>query len=348
MNSDNKFFNEISHDNNMAFMRYILSFCVLIAHTATLASVDLPLKSYSFVAVGGFFALSGFLLFGSFQRHPSIKYYFNKRARRILPPYFLIVILCALILVTVSSLSFKDYYSNMGFWKYLGANLSFLNFLYPSLPGVFDGSEFYEPAVNGSLWTMKGEWICYISVPMLYLLIKKEKRPKSIISAIIIICLILRLTFIFIGDFTGKQIFYTIEKQFSSIFIFFFTGALINLIYDKFLKFKWYVLFVNILIIVFSSYYENLYFLFLRPFVLASMVIWFSQVGKWGYFMRKHEDLSYDIYLFHYPIIQLSVLWGLPEKLSPFTLLLVIASVTTVFAYISWNLVGKRFILKDK
>ncbi len=332
----------------MAFVRYILSFCVLIAHTAALASVDLPLKSYSFVAVGGFFALSGFLLFGSFQRHPSIKYYFSKRARRILPPYFLVVIICALFLVTVSSMSFKDYYSNIGFWEYLGANLSFLNFLHPSLPGVFEGSEFYEPAVNGSLWTMKGEWVCYISVPVLYFLIKKKNSPKFIISTIIIICLILKLIFIYIGDFTGKQIFYTIEKQFSSLFIFFFTGALINLLYDKFLKFRWYIFFVDILIIVFSGYYESLYYLFLRPFVIASLVIWFSQVGKWGYFMRNHEDLSYDIYLFHYPVIQLAVLWGLPERLSPFILLLLIASITTVLSYISWNLVGKRFMFNSK
>ncbi len=106
--------------------------------------------------------------------------------------------------------------------------------------------------------------------------------------------------------------------------------------------------FVDILIIVFSGYYESLYYLFLRPFVIASLVIWFSQVGKWGYFMRNHEDLSYDIYLFHYPVIQLAVLWGLPERLSPVLLLLLIASITTVLSYISWNLVGKRFMFNSK
>ena len=332
----------------MAFVRYILSFCVLIAHTATLASVDLPLKSYSFVAVGGFFALSGFLLFGSFQRRPSIKYYFNKRARRILPPYFLVVIACAILMVMVSSLSVKEYYTSIGFWEYLGANLSFLNFLHPSLPGVFEGSEFYQPAVNGSLWTMKGEWICYISVPLLFFLIKREKRPKLIITSVIIICLILKLSFIFLGDLTDKQIFYTLEKQFSSIFIFFFTGAFINLVYDEFLKYKWYILVVAIIIIAFNGYYESFYYLFLRPFVLASLVIWFSQVGRWGYFMKNHEDLSYDIYLFHFPVIQLAVLWGLPDKMSPFLLLLTVAFTTTVLSCISWYLVGKRFMLKNK
>lgn len=345
MNCD-RVFNEISHDNNMAFVRYVLSFCVLISHTATLSSVDLPLKSYSFVAVGGFFALSGFLLFGSFQRRPSIKHYFNKRARRILPPYYLVVIVCALVLVTVSSLSFKDYYSSTGFWEYLGANLSFLNFLQPSLPGVFEGSEFYEPAVNGSLWTMKGEWVCYISVPVIYYFISKNRRPKTIISTIILICLVLRLAFMLVGDFTGRHVFYIIEKQFSTIFVFFFAGAFINLVYDKFLKYKWYVLLVDIVIIVFSGYYEELYYLFFRPLVIASLVIWFSQVGKWGYFMRNHEDLSYDIYLFHYPVIQLAVLWGLPERMSPYLLLLIIASVTALLAYISWNLVGRRFMLR--
>lgn len=329
----------------MAVVRYVLSFLVLIAHTATLADVSLPISHYSFIAVGGFFALSGFLLFASFQKKPTLKHYISRRARRILPPYFLVVIVCALTFVLVSSLSWKEYYCSIEFWKYLAANLSFLNFIQPSLPGVFEGSEFYNPAVNGSLWTMKGEWICYISVPILFFFILKHpKKATLILSPIILLCIVISNLLYFKGEQTGKEIFLTLSKQFNSIFAFFYIGALINVLYKYFLKYKWYIIAIDIAIIIFSNYYVSFYHLVLRPFVVATLVIWFSQVGKWGYFLRHHEDLSYDIYLFHYPIIQLSVLFGLNKTCSPYILLLIIIAVTTLCAFISWNTLGKKIL----
>lgn len=329
----------------MAVVRYVLSFLVLIAHTATLADVSLPISNYSFIAVGGFFALSGFLLFASFQKKPTLQHYLSRRARRILPPYFLIVIVCAFSFVLVSSLSCEEYYFSGDFWKYLAANLSFLNFIQPSLPGVFDGADFFTNAVNGSLWTMKGEWICYISVPILFcFIIKYPRKATLILCSIILVCIVISNILYFKGEQTGREIFFTLSKQFNSIFVFFYIGAFINMQYKYFLKYKWYIIAIDIAIIIFSDYYVLFYYLFLRPFVVATMVIWFSQVGKWGSFLRYHEDLSYDIYLFHYPIIQLVVLFGLNKSCSHYMLLLLVIAVTTLFAFISWNTLGKKIL----
>lgn len=342
-NTKTELFHPVSHDNNMMVVRYYLSFCVLIAHTAVLTQLDLPWIQRGTVDVGCFFAISGFLMFPSFQKHPTWKHYITKRARRILPPYILIVLLCAFLFVFLSNLSFIDYFTNPGFWKYLAANLSFLNFLHPGLPGVFTGEEFTTNAVNGSLWTMKGEWVCYLSVPFVFKAIKKYPKYGGIILlSISIFSILCRYKLSIIEETTGNIIYSILAKQFGTLLVFFYIGALVNFYFPLFLKFKWYIVVLDFIIIYFSEYIP-FYSYVLQPIVAGTLVIWFSMVGSWGKKLSKHDSVSYDIYLYHFPIIQLVILWGLPQKYSAFVVLLTVVTISVTFAFLSWNLIGKRF-----
>lgn len=53
----------------------------------------------------------------------------------------------------------KDYVSQPGTWTYVPANLS-LAFMQFSLPGVFEDNP-YGPEINGNLWTLFFEVVCY-------------------------------------------------------------------------------------------------------------------------------------------------------------------------------------------
>lgn len=341
-------FHDISHDNNMGLVRYFLSISVVIAHTSFLAGVDLPWSGYSFVAVGGFFSLSGFLLFSSFQRKPSLKHYISRRARRILPPYVLVVVAAAVLLACISTLNPGEYYSSGGFWGYLSANLAFLNFLQPELPGVFQGPEFASHAVNGSLWTMKGEWICYLSIPLLCkLMAAKRRRAAVLLIAIIIVCLIAQGLLQRSYEATGIAAYLTFGKQFGSIFVYFFCGALINMFLPQFMRWKWAVLAVALSLVA-TADINPLYYLFLRPFAISTLVIWVSRVGKWGTFLKNRDDLSYDMYLFHYPMIQLAVFLGLPQRLPPLALLGLVLLATFLLALLSWNALGRHILRRPK
>lgn len=336
-------FNYISHDNNMVVIRYILSIYVLYSHTATLAGFSLPFSGYTYIAVGGFFTLSGFLLFASFQKKPSLRHYVSRRARRILPPYTFIVLLAALSLCFVSNLSFGEYFTNKGFWEYLAANLSFLNFIHPTLPGVFEQN--IEPAVNGSLWTMKGEWVCYLSIPVicLFLTTLKGKMRNIAIAVMILLSVGIEHLLYYFGEETGKTIFPLFAKQFGGLVVFFLFGALLNLLLNHFYRYHWYY-FAGAAAILLLNFNIPLFYTLFLPMASSILVIWFSMIGKWGHHLGKHDNISYDIYLFHYPIIQLGVSLGLNNLLPGWGFLTIVLLTTLVLGFLSWNLIGKRFM----
>lgn len=160
--------------NNFDLLRLLFAGTVCLVHAyklsgyQQLAWIEKTLSSA--VAVKAFFVVSGFLIFMSFERSSSVVSYAKKRFRRIYPAYFTVVIICAIGLISISSKGLPDYFSPA--WiKYVLANLSFLNFLHPTLPGVFDTNRLQ--AVNGALWTLKIEVMFYLSVPLFSLLFRR-------------------------------------------------------------------------------------------------------------------------------------------------------------------------------
>jgi len=71
----------------------------------------------------------------SYENAAGLGDYFEKRVRRIYPAYFTVVLLCSLLGVLITSYSWVDYLSSADLYRYLAANLVFLNFIHPDLPG---------------------------------------------------------------------------------------------------------------------------------------------------------------------------------------------------------------------
>lgn len=101
-----------------------------------------------------------------------------KRARRLLPMYWLTVLGAAVALSFFSTLPAREYFSDAGFFKYLAWNGVFLNFMHHTLPGVFEGCK-AGGAVNGALWTIKVEVVFYLVLPMLVALLKRFSTPTG-------------------------------------------------------------------------------------------------------------------------------------------------------------------------
>lgn len=332
----------IRTNNNMDAVRYIMAFSVIMAHFNELLGFSIPWPITSATGVGGFFALSGFLIYRSYDRRPQLLPFLRNRALRILPPYFLVVLMCAFLLVFVSTLPAREYFFSTQWLKYLLANLSFLNFLEPALPGVFAGPQYVTPAVNGALWTMKVEWCLYLSVPVVAWIcsrIHARRRHTLIFSAIILLSIAWSVLFRWLYAETGREAYEILARQFFGQLSFFYIGALAARKLELLLRYKWWILcglLIGIALMQTNGYVR----VALWPVVDGLLVIWVSMVGNWGKYFSRHDNVSYDMYLFHFPMLQLCIYSGVPALgCAPSFAIALGATVAVSFA--SWNLVGR-------
>lgn len=329
-------------ENNLDIVRYYLSFAVLFAHFAELTGTNNYFPTSSYTAVGGFFMLSGFLVFYSYLRAKSLKQYFLRRARRILPPYMAIVLLCAVVGVFVTRLSVGEYLSSSQLWEYLAANLTFANFLQPSLPGVFEGH--VHEAVNGSLWTMKVEVMLYISIPIAAWFLARTNKAWALV-AIYVGSYIYKVWMGSMYEATGEEIYRIMQRQVGGQFLFFYAGVAILLYFDHFQRnIRW--LFPIAFAVGVASKFVG-WFDAIEPLCIAVVIIGFAYNCRWFVWMRKYDNIAYDIYLFHYPVIQLVVLWGLPEVSTALALAVVVV-MTIALSLLSWWVIERPVMRQGK
>ena len=158
-------------DNNLNLLRALAAIGVLVSHAWPLAmgpDSTAPLKSILGINLGSvcvivFFAISGFLVTESLRRSKGYGPWLIARGLRILPGLFVAVALCALVLgPAVSTLTANDYFSEPKVWSYIARNATIL-WQQPGLPGVFETVPWFA-TVNGSIWTLYGEVLCYAAV----------------------------------------------------------------------------------------------------------------------------------------------------------------------------------------
>lgn len=80
----------------------------------------------------------------------------------------------AFFLVFLGAFSARDYFTGVGFWKYIFWNTLMLNFMCPILPGVFNGNP-----VNGALWTIKVEIGFYLILPVLISVLDRLRTKQK-------------------------------------------------------------------------------------------------------------------------------------------------------------------------
>lgn len=329
--------------NNFDLLRFLFAFTVFLVHAHVLSGAEslsvLSRLLSSEIAVKSFFVVSGFLIFMSYENSRNIKNYFAKRARRIYPAYFSIVMICAVLGSVFSVHSWDEYFSPQ-LLKYVSANLLFLNFLQPNLPGLFESNSLQ--AVNGALWTLKIEVMFYLSVPLAVMAFRKFGR-MPVLLALYICSVIYSVAMGGLAGKTGSGFYLELQRQLPGQLAYFIAGAAGYYYFQYLAK---YAARLAALAVAAFALQAWLPWVAIQPAALGVLVVFFACVipclGNFG----KYGDFSYGIYIVHFPILQTLVAYGLFRE-SPWAMLVVAGALVMAVAFLLWHFIEKPFLRKS-
>lgn len=310
--------NEIRKDNCFDFLRYLFAFSLILAHFCTLTETEQFWFITGSMRVKAFFTITGFLVTYSFLRRDcNILSYAKKRFARIIPAYIITIIFCMLTGWYITSLSFGDFWTSKQTWTYFFSNIFMLNWIEPELPNTFQANPW--PQMNGSLWSMKQEVLFYFMVPFLIWGMKKYGKKIICISAILL-CLII-------------YPYVNIQTQY---FTFFIGGMTLMLFFDIFNKYFTYLFITSL--IAFTFYVcESLAF----PIILIGIAYHCKPFN----IFRKFDNITYGLFLYHFPVIQLLIHYGVAEYNLTLCFLLTLIT-TSILATLSWFYIEKPLMNK--
>jgi len=303
------------------------------------------------LAVDGFFVLSGFLILQSWRSDPKPTRYLVRRALRIYPAFLVATLICGLVLGPVFG-GGTAYFEQFTPGKFVLAALTLRE---PAVPPVFIGSPYTD--VNGSVWTIQYEFMCYLLVILGGIAIA-NCRPFW--WAVFVCTLGLGLLFpeaMVTIHFPGSRFLLGDEPlSFVRFLTFFAAGALWQL-HSPRIPFNVPKVALTSLIAFVSLFQTKLAALVL-PIAAGYAILAVASRPSADTFMQRYirrNDFSYGVYLAGWPVQQLWIHW-LHLK-SPWGLLPIAAASAIAYAALSWHWIerptlrwkpGKRMALTPR
>ncbi|MBB4858245.1 peptidoglycan/LPS O-acetylase OafA/YrhL [Novosphingobium chloroacetimidivorans] len=304
-----------------------MALSVLVVHAINIGNHDLsewmwqswfgPIERF---ILPSFFALSGYLVTGSLGRN-SIPQFIMLRVARIFPALIVEVLLSAFVLgALVTTLPIKQYVTSPEFHAYL---LNMFGIIHYTLPGVFEGK-----ALNVQLWTIPFELECYIAIVVFGLLglVTRPRMFLSILSALIVIMTI---------GAVWQDWYETSWNVPGRMLVIAFLCGCLAYLFRHSLRHSPGLFAGSVILSYVFLYVPNLVFLAAMPLTYATVYIGLLRLPKIPF-----GDISYGVYLFHFPIAR--TIHELSGETMGWPLLLVLTlGLSGLFATGSWRLVEK-------
>lgn len=331
-------------ENNFNLLRLMFALMVAVYHAIALPGVAGWEQAEGWtsllaeIGVQGFFVLSGYLVWASLERSPTLGLYAEKRARRLLPGYVTVVLACAAAAVVLSPSARNDLSAVAG---YLGWNLAFLNFMAPGLPGVFEANRFSE--INGALWTLKIEVMFYIILPLLAWLLRRAGTHRWMwFVAIYIAAEVWRAVLEQMGAQQGG-IWTELSRQLPGQMSFFVTGIALCAWRDD-LNWRSMLAPMGVILLAVSIAFPQAEPV--RAAGLGVFAVWLAVGIPRLFDAARFGDLSYGLYIVHFPIIQCVIAAGLFDE-APALGLAAAGGASVLLALLLWRLVERPALRRD-
>jgi peptidoglycan/LPS O-acetylase OafA/YrhL len=340
----------VGRDNYFDLIRLIASVLVIYSHAHPLSGSGLEDPLYRLsngqitlgnLAVYVFFVISGLLITQSYLYSNNLMTFLKSRILRIFPGLVGVLLASTFIVgPLVTTMSLKEYLFNDGIVQYLKAV-----FLFPmqwNLPGVFENNA-YKGVINGSLWTIPFEFICYLLVGALgFVRLLKHRYLMLLITSSSFYYFIFSST---ISPAGGGHVFGLEVGTLVELTVFFLMGSLACLFKDKIYINK-EITMIGIFILFISMYYGGFKPLFA---IFGSYIIMYFAFLPKSIFssITKYGDFSYGVYLYAFPIQQ-TVTYFYGGKTTVWINFLISVPVTFMFAIASWYLVEKNSLKLKK
>ncbi len=323
--------------NSLDLLRFIAATFVLFSHQYALMGLPEP-SFFGWTTFGGagvsiFFFLSGMLVWSSWARDPDLANFFVRRSLRIFPALWLVVVFSIFLLgPAFSTLGLNDYFAASETWRYLSTALLLTRF---SLPGVFADNPF-PLAINGSLWTLPVEFLCYITVAVLGSV--KVVSKSLLIAANLLFAVLLASFAPLITGLRFSPHFEMIAVFWFGVLYGYYNGRAFSEMPDKRLTLVLAVAALLTFSLLGPRGVERMAML-----VFAACLVHLALRVSSGAKLTDHlGDLSYGMYIFAFPVQQMLVYWGHGRGLSFSVLFFLSFLVTSGLAFASWHLVEKR------
>ncbi|WP_368223561.1 acyltransferase family protein [Bacillus velezensis] len=343
---------KVKHSNCFFVIRLYATLCVLIGH----ATRDLNISVFGYTpeskalfhtGISIFFFLSAFFLFTSYERSQlkgnNVTDFYWSRIIRIAPAIYTYAIASTVLLIVLGALSLTVF-TTKEYWTWLLSNLV----LYPQyFPDIFH--HIGTGRLNDSLWTIPVQISFYLVLPAIYWFYKRFGFKKMILCSFAVAAFSVFVSFAFLKFATGSVFGVTLYLHSFLPQMFYFT---LGIFWAKtWNKSPQHIVLFSSSVILFlffkidplhlSSINSTLWsFLWFIP--LSYAIIWFGYNGpKILWQLNRLDDISMGIFIWHMVIINIFLYTGINKTLSDYPLIIVLITVTSSVAFLSYRLVER-------
>lgn len=316
------------------YLRIFLALGVLLQHAARLSNANSynwvnSNRYYWYFILPAFFSLSGYLVSGSLQRN-SIINFLSLRAVRIFPALSVEVVLSATVLgISFTTLTIREYITRDEFYSYF---LNVLGDIHYTLPGVFGGAQF-----NAQLWTIPYELKCYSILTAIYISIALLGYSRELLK-MCILGLAAIGTFWMTINYSYAQTGLNVTGR--ALLLSFLWGCCIYFFAPK-IPYSRAAATLFAIIGAYGLTIPETQYISVILVSYATVVFGNQKIAKIPF-----GDLSYGIYLFHYPILMTLSRGFLVTNFIFMAIFGILSSV--IFALLSWNLVELPILKRKK